>query len=283
MSASIKIKNLGPIKDCSMEIDDFTVLTGVQAAGKSTIAKCIYLFRTIKDDFLELVLRDMYLENQNKLIKSLKSVLRNKFLRIFGTSLAMSDDMIVEYNYKDEVYVKLSIFKKNAELDLMDKFVNVEFSSKLLNGLSQITKNRNKFEDLKRAINNLFDDEFTTVYIPAGRSLISLLTSQLNFLYITMDERQKRMMDYTTQKYIEYILKIRPSFVDGLYGLVVDSDNSVQKKAKKLMGLINEVLKGRYVYNNGTELLYIPDENNSATLERYVKINFTSSGQQESV
>ena len=90
-------------------------------------------------------------------------------------------------------------------------------------------------------------------------------------------------MDYTTQKYIEYILKIRPSFVDGLYGLVVDSDNSVQKKAKKLMGLINEVLKGRYVYNNGTELLYIPDENNSATLERYVKINFTSSGQQESV
>ena len=56
-----------------------------------------------------------------------------------------------------------------------------------------------------------------------------------------------------------------------------------KKKAKKLMGLINEVLKGRYVYNNGIELLYIPDENNSATLERYVKINFTSSGQQESV
>lgn len=283
MGAVMIISNLGPVKECKMNIDDFTVLTGAQASGKSTISKCVYLCRTIKDDFRELLLKDMYFENQYRLVKTLKSILRNKFLRMFGTSLAMSDDMVVEYYYTDEVYVKLSILKKNAELDLMDNYVDIEFSKNLSNGLSKIIQNKNKDSDIESEINNLFDDDYTTVYIPAGRSLISLLTSQLNYLYVTMDERQKRMMDYTTQKYIEYILKIRPNFVNGLRGLVMEAEEDVKVKAKKLMGLINRVLKGRYVYNNGTELFYIPDTREKSTNERYVKINFTSSGQQESV
>lgn len=40
----IKIANLGPIKECRMDIENFTVLTGQQASGKSTIAKCIYFW-----------------------------------------------------------------------------------------------------------------------------------------------------------------------------------------------------------------------------------------------
>ena len=39
------LKNMGPIQECEMNIDDFTVLTGVQASGKSTIAKAIFFFR----------------------------------------------------------------------------------------------------------------------------------------------------------------------------------------------------------------------------------------------
>ena len=283
MGASITIKNLGPIKDCFMNIDDFTILTGAQASGKSTIAKCVYLCRTIKDDFHELLLKDIYLEDQKKIIKNLKSVLRNKFLRMFGTSLAMSDDMLVEYHYSEDVFVKLSILKKDADFDIMDKFVDVEFSRSLHEGLREILQNKKEADRLESEINRLFCDEFKTIYIPAGRSLISLLTSQLNYLYVTMDERQKRMMDYTTQKYIEYILKIRPLFVDGLRGLVTDADKSIKNKAKKLIELINQVLKGRYVYSNGTELFYFSDTSQVSDYERYVKINFTSSGQQESV
>ena len=50
MSARITIHNLGPINDCTMDLEHFTVLTGKQASGKSTVAKAIYFFRTIKDD-----------------------------------------------------------------------------------------------------------------------------------------------------------------------------------------------------------------------------------------
>ena len=285
MGASITIKNLGPIKDCSMQIDRFTVLTGTQASGKSTIAKCVYLCRTIKDDFLDLILRAEYYEDRKKLVKNLKSLLRNKFLRMFGTSLAMSDDMVVNYQYKEDISVTLSILKKDADMDIMDNYVGVMFSNKLHDGLSSIIQNR-KAENflLENEINKLFDDEYKTIYIPAGRSLISLLTSQLNYLYVTMDERQKRMMDYTTQKYIEYILKIRPLFANGLNGLLAESDNSVLPKAKTILKMINGVLKGRYVFSNGTELFYIDDENYQTPYdERFVKINFTSSGQQETV
>ena len=40
----IKIHKFGPIADCIMDVKKFTVLTGPQAEGKSTIAKAIYYF-----------------------------------------------------------------------------------------------------------------------------------------------------------------------------------------------------------------------------------------------
>ena len=42
------IKHLGPIKELEMEIKDFNLLIGEQATGKSTVAKAIYFFRSIK-------------------------------------------------------------------------------------------------------------------------------------------------------------------------------------------------------------------------------------------
>ena len=52
--AVIEINNLGPIKHCRMDLEKFCVLTGPQASGKSTIAKAIFFFRTIKDECLSL-------------------------------------------------------------------------------------------------------------------------------------------------------------------------------------------------------------------------------------
>ena len=49
--------------------------------------------------------------------------------------------------------------------------------------------------------------------------------------------------------------------------------------AKKCKQLIESIIKGRYQYENGEEKLYIGDRQN----KQYVKINFASSGQQETV
>ena len=50
----LMINKLGPIEQCELESSRFMTLTGFQASGKSTIAKAIYYFRTIKEDILKL-------------------------------------------------------------------------------------------------------------------------------------------------------------------------------------------------------------------------------------
>ena len=51
------MENVGPVKQCNMDIDQFTILTGPQSSGKSTIAKSIFFFRTIKDDIFDVMLK----------------------------------------------------------------------------------------------------------------------------------------------------------------------------------------------------------------------------------
>ncbi len=281
MPAIISIENLGAVQSCKMNVDDLIVLTGEQASGKSTIAKCIYLCRTIKDDIYFLLMRDIYFEDQKRIMKSIKSLLRNKFLRMFGTSLAMSANMSLQYWYTGDRFVLFSIKQNLAESDLIEKYVEVRFSEKLKDEIMSIVRNRNQIDDLKTKLASVFCDEYQSIFIPAGRNLITLLTSQLNYLYATMDDRQKRLMDYTTQQYIEYILKIRPSFSGGLEGFLNDLGDEDRSTARKLINQIKMILKGRYVYRDGTEVLYLSDY--EAFKEKYVRINFTSSGQQETV
>jgi len=100
-------------------------------------------------------------------------------------------------------------------------------------------------------------------------------------LFATMDDEQKRSIDFCTQKYIERILKIRPLFDGGIEGLISQKKNilgaSMDMKAiEKMLGLIQEVLKGKYIFRDNEERLYIDEEH-------FVKINYTSSGQQETV
>ena len=54
------IERLGPIHHCEFTIRQYTVLTGYQASGKSTIAKAVYFFRTLKGDIYQLMLRRQY-------------------------------------------------------------------------------------------------------------------------------------------------------------------------------------------------------------------------------
>ena len=55
MAHQMTIHNLGPISDCSLELKRFTVLAGPQSNGKSTIAKSVFFFRTVKQDILQII------------------------------------------------------------------------------------------------------------------------------------------------------------------------------------------------------------------------------------
>ena len=91
------INKLGPVEKCELDCTQFMTFTGFQASGKSTIAKAIYYFRTIKDDILELAkakaLNTISIDGidndvscvklDNSLSLTLENYLREKFLRTF--------------------------------------------------------------------------------------------------------------------------------------------------------------------------------------------------------
>lgn len=276
----LTIENLGPIQRCELSISQYTVLIGYQASGKSTIAKAVYFFRTLKEDIYQLFLRREYLpedgcEEKSKLVGKFESVVRSKFLNTFGTSYSMSSDMQLSYQYTKDVTISICLRKHNDFPS--PNYVWVNYTDTLCDFLKK-NPDAGELEQIKSELAVLFDDPFETVYIPAGRSILTVLGSQFNYLYSTMDDTQKRLLDSCTRDYLERVMRLRPQFANGLEGLLEGKQLAASeiKLYKEAIVLTKKILKGRYTVADGEERIWVNDSH-------YVKINFASSGQQEIV
>ena len=278
----IKLHNFGPINDFELDIKDFTLLTGPQASGKSTVAKAVFFCRTIKNEiFNQLTMPtspDIYRLSAKK---GLEKRLRGKFLGMFGSTWAMPMDMEIQYQYAQDVSVK--IFLEKDRKDETKNFVEFCFSKQIEDFIIDNSRmelySGEEMVRLKNDLDSLFSDAFESIYIPAGRSMITLLTDQLAYIFSSMNE-STTTVDYCTRAYVEHILKLRPHLTDGAQGLLerklhYTQDSVDKENFKVLLKIADDVLKGRYYYVSGEERLVIKDD------EKYVKINYASSGQQE--
>ena len=171
------MNNVGPIKHCDINIDKFTVLTGAQASGKSTIAKSIFFFRTIKDDILDILLKKSIINPSMSLKKLVARHLRNKFLQIFGSSRAMDNNLLMRYEYGKDTYVEITLRFDEGANYISPNYIYFEFSDNIGDFLSDYSSKAEyelKKSELTLALNQLFSDEYETIFIPAGRSLITL-------------------------------------------------------------------------------------------------------------
>ncbi len=283
------INKLGPIEQCKLECSKFITLTGFQASGKSTIAKAIYYFRTIKDDIIELAKTQAlhhYAEDKVNLRKDLENYLREKFLRTFGSSWGMDNKMYMEYHFTKTCIVRISL-KQNTQ-HTSPNYIWVELSEDLKQFLTEKNNSlcltplgieKENLETFKQKLYKIFDDDSSVVYIPAGRSMITLLSQQFAYIYATMDDMQKRSLDSCTKDYLERILRLKPEFSEGLERLstyYLDKIQLPQKTVILVLTLIKRILRGTYRYSNGEEQIVLEDG-------KYIKLNFSSSGQQESV
>ena len=187
------------------------------------------------------------------------------------------------YNEKEEVFIKIYLKRDYNN----PNYIWVEFSENLIKKIAElenIFKNRSVLEsseELKQIINNIFKDEYDVIYIPAGRSMITLLSSQLNYIYSSMEDIQKKSIDYCTQSYLENILKLKVNFNNTLDNLINDmiKMSSLELDINRLnlaSNMVKRILKGNYINVAGEERLQLDDKSKG-----YVKINFASSGQQE--
>lgn len=245
-SQLLHVRNFGPIASCDIAIHQLTVLTGPQASGKSTIAKLIYFFRIAKN----------YLINTTLPLDSDKWM-RSVFLRTFGELDDIADDMKIRYEWPDDIWIEI---KKGPHPQTQSKTVLFSFSK----DISTITNEKN----------------ISIEYIPAGRSMITLLSDQLPVIF-TDPNRQLPALDYCTNAYIHQILSLRRFFANGPEGLLkqeIETTNQVLNLSvlRHMINLESRILKAHYRYRAGEERLLL-DGNKS------IKINFASSGQQEIV
>ena len=290
MSHILKIQHLGPIEKCEINLKQFTVLTGPQSNGKSTVAKAVFFFRTVKQDILQIMMQGgpkAITGKENALWERvLSQKMKDKFLQLFGTSWVMPQDMYMEYTYKKDVSIRVSL--SDGDHDNVANYLRIEFSEKIRSHISELeytnyqNMNAPQKEYESNRLNKLFNDQYDTVFIPAGRNLITLLSTQLNYIFTSLEGSQLRNIDYVTKRYTELILKLKPLFANGMEGLWASEKNTIQRPTpipsaiKLLLQDANSVLCCKYKYVDGEERLYLDSK-------RYIKINLASSGQQEIV
>lgn len=284
---NMHIRNLGPVKECKFDVNGFTILTGAQASGKSTLAKAIYFFRTLKTDVYEEITRRPSEEDYyTGMINGLEKRIRNKFLRIFGSSWSMDNTMKMVYSYTPRMRVE--IYLEPDHNNLYRNFVKTTIGDPLRELLERyeysvsddyIWDQEEQREKLRKEIQEVFNDDYEIVYIPAGRSLTTVLTDQL----AAMMDADARALDYCMRSYIRLTLSLRLALRDGTSGMLKEKLHTTQDKIphealKALQDRMDEVLCGQYVYDRGEERLRL-----KGASHKYVKINYASSGQQETV
>ena len=280
----LTITNLGPVSNCSIEIKDFLVFTGPQASGKSTIAKSIFLFNNIKNILFSIYRKQLTakpLFNASNLETAFAKEVQRAFLQSFGIGIDSKAYGTVCYDYDNDSSIVISY---EASTDGVS--VVVSFDDAIKQGLKKleqlITADDKRDADKVRNLiyTDIFASDMDVVYIPAGRSMLTVLSSQINYLYSVMDDRIRAMIDYCTQQFMENVLLLKDYFNKSYDSILkqtmemVDYEIDVDK-AKLAMVMMRVILGGEYRAVNGEERLYYGED--------YVKINYASSGQQEVV
>ena len=285
----IIIHNFGPIKECEMDLAQFIVLTGAQAAGKSTIAKAIYYFSLVKELCFDFITRSKVNDAGKSKSDILGEFLLHTFYELFSDTLSKSVGCSLEYVYTENTKIQLY----TEENDSTSFNLAINFSDNIVElakryderDLSFWTVDKNS-QQLNRELENIFDVHYKPLYIPAGRSVVTLMTDFMGELLLSNGGTRSRSamqnLDYATQKYVREVLLLRKFFSEGtsnrLYRVRRAWGGSKMSLMKKFLLLSEKIIKGEYFYREGAEFLRVKKFDGETA---DVWINFASSGQQE--
>lgn len=290
----IEIRNFGPINELNLDIKDFIIFIGPQASGKSTIAKTIFFFKSLNDDLVKYFIESVDKNDFSKSIGTYAKSIRQKYLDYFGSSTHLNG-LHLKYYYTENIWISITIetnhkyITPNFSEQFKDDFKNlvkeaIEFSSSLgqrnpslltSKDLLQIDSEKRKFVSyVKEKCNSIFQEDRELIFIPAGRSLLATLSDQLQFI-------NPRNLDFLMRTFLDKINIVRPIFNKSLSDIIKERRLLTQyeidyNKTKLAEEIISKILKGKYQYDKDGEKIFY--ETN-----KYVKLNFSSSGQQESL
>lgn len=288
----ILIKNFGPLEEVNLEVKDLMLFIGPQASGKSTISKGIFFFKSIRDDVLRYLLEGLDDGKYEKALGNIGKRIRGKFLEFWGPTAHLGR-IFLQYDYGDG---------KGLSINLRGKYVNPTFSPNFMREFGRIltevkrfardlntrdkkymssseflaveVEKRKYYSRIQELVNNLFEDDKDLIFIPAGRSLLATLSDQLQSIH-------PHSIDYLMRSFIDRINNSKKVFNKSLDDLILEKKKLTYEEIdKEIVELAKEkifsILKAKYLYDDEGEKLFVDDRT-------YTKINFASSGQQESI
>ena len=188
----IVIKNFGAIEYAEIEIKKVLVLIGEQASGKSTIAKLIYFFKSLKENLKS----ESFLFAQEKIPKYtdidtyFREFIKRKFYDFFGSTLNfLNFEVRFYYSFQKNRYIQLNLdLNKNLCLIFSENFLdeqfkkgfadyinlskkNIDNSEKPYIKIDNLTEYSLSYQYLSKLLNNLFENEQEDLlFIIAGRN-----------------------------------------------------------------------------------------------------------------
>ena len=292
----IIIDNFRQISHAEIEVRDFLFLIGEQASGKSTIAKLIYFFRSIRDeysDLLEMKANDEIIDFQQELIHKIQ----DRFRLFFGSTAALDDTFRVQYYYSFEKNRSLTLSKVSSlkiEFDSeywlylskqADKWVKT--SQDYRKKISQANKERSrvsyKGEEmlLKRrqeVSSSVFCDKRECLFMPAGRNITVAYPDQFQRLFfgdlykgIGIDTQGNSIDMRVMRDFVNYAWLLRDYYKET--PLMPEEDTPFDRL---LTDNIIGILHGKYLNEEGKERMSHDSGGNTP-------LNRASSGQQEAI
>lgn len=290
----LEIKNFGPISNLRIDVDkNINIIIGPQASGKSTIGKVLFFCKKIRDYYVDFILQDsLFLQSHpNELYINFLKYIRRNFMGCFGTTTHMSPfEIIYSYQSKQSVIISLKEryaffeFSYRMEREIRESLYdaskiyrenqsqeNMSFVASFNSKLNLKNEIKTHFTELA---NKIFGSDEDVIYIPAGRSLLSVLSDQLDVIDVST-------LDLSMKEFMERIRITRTRFGTKIDSLVRDYLKTVQGQIKNTdvdmaKELIKYILKADYVNDTDGEKLYFDETH-------WVKLIYGSSGQQESL
>jgi AAA15 family ATPase/GTPase len=286
----IEIKHFGPITDLQLDIKDFMLFIGPQASGKSTIAKAIWFFKSLNDDFVKYFKEKIDRVGIRPYDAYAYDIIQ-KFLNYFGKDI-IHEELALKYIYNDDIWIEITYeleneYNNSLKIELSKKFTDFiydignessEFLKRFRGNYSTMNSTELlKFDEaktqfsfqIKEKCNHFFDEYQDVIFIHAGRSLLTQGSSI----------ESNQIDDLLMRTFFYKIKVLKPLFNKSLSEMIrLSLSKLVPEKAKLAEELISKVLKGTYQYdkNKDEERIYYD-------AEHYVKLRFSSSGQQESL
>jgi len=278
----IEIQNFNGIENASIDIKNFLVLIGEQASGKSTIAKLIYFFKEIPDDFFEKLYAS---ENpQYDKLEDITKPLRQKFYNYFGSTLYRPNfEITYYYNVEQGKFLKLTLGQSKELLaEFSRNFITVDYQNRVnsakinlisvKNELVNTNNTRNQltlkqdefryFQEMSTAINTIFYNVHTSrLFVVADRAAAltyqnawasefeAVLKEQLNQKRNGIKNKRTNIDIELTLKFLQESNRIKNIFKQngGSFSNVVQNlAENPEKLQEILIPKIEKVLRGRY-------------------------------------